>query len=272
MLRCRLLTITALLASSHFTAAAIPQKIEKASAPPSVRTATSLALSPAVIMIRAKPGASSTHPLTITNLTNNKCRFVMEAFDVVVQGGKRVFVPAGETFGGIARSAIFNPPTLEMSPGESAQVKITLTVPPEPAVRAVAAIFHGQTALPGNGKLMVTGSLGTLITYSLSDKIAVRTGAPTVKPQTETSNLSLSEVLENFGREPVVIKGTLAILKNSGQLIGRVTIESHRLLPGEKFDSVVEYPNIIHRGQYRAMISFVHEGGVQTSNVEFQVK
>jgi hypothetical protein len=270
--RCLLFTITALLASSHFTAEAIPQKFRIAAAPPSERPAPSLALSPAVIMIKAKPGASSTHALTITNLTYGKSRFVMEAFDVVTQDGKRVFVPAGETSGGIARSTIFNPPTVEVNPGESAQVNVTLTVPPEPGVRAVVAIFHGQTAVSGNGNLLVAGSLGTLITYSLSDKIAVRTGAPIVKPQTETSNLTLSEPLENCGQEPVVIKGTLAILKNSGQLIGRVTIESHRLLPGEKFDSVVEYPNIIQRGQYRAMISFVHEGGVQTSNVEFQVQ
>jgi hypothetical protein len=272
MWRSQLRTIMALLASSHFAATAHPQKLEKAAMPPSERNAPSLALSPAVIMIKTKPGGSSTHPLTITNLTYGKCRFVMEAFDVVVRDGTRVFVPAEETVGGIARSAIFNPPTVELSPGESAQVKVTLTVPPEPAVRAVAAVFHGQTALPGNGNLMVTGSLGTLITYSLSDKIAVRTGAPTVKPQTETSNLIVSEQLQNYGREPVVTKGTLAILKSSGELIGRVAIESHRLLPGEKFDTMVEYPHNIQRGRYHAIISFVHAGGVQSNSVEFQVQ
>src|SRR5437899_1072640 len=111
-------------------------------------------------MIKTQPGGSSTHALTISNLMYNKCSFVMEAFDVVVRDGTRVFVPAGETVGGIARSAIFSPPFIELNPGESALVKITLTVPPEPAVRAVAAIFHGQTALPGNDKLMITGSLG----------------------------------------------------------------------------------------------------------------
>jgi hypothetical protein len=256
---------------SQFAAAPHPQKLEKADAP-TAQPSPSLALSPGVIMIKTKPGGSSTHPLTITNLTFGKCRFVMEAFDVVVHEGKRVFVPAGETSGGIARSAIFNPPTLEVNPGQSAQVKVTLTVPAEPAVRAVAAIFHGQTALPGNGNLMVTGSLGTLITYTLSDKFTLRASAPRVKPPTENSNLTITERLENDGSEPVVTKGTLAILKSSGELIGRVAIEPHRLLPGEKFDSAVEYPQNIQHGRYRAFISFVHEGGVQTSNVEFQVQ
>lgn len=232
----------------------------------------SLALSPAVIMVKAQAGASSTHPMSITNLTYNRTRFVMEAFDVVVRNGNRVFVPAGETEGGIARSAIFDPPMLEVNPGESAQVKITLTVPPGPKVRAVAAIFHGQTALGSKGELMVTGSLGTLITYNLSEEAEVHAGALKVSAQTESSNLTVLEELENVGREPVIPKGTLAILRSSGELVGRVAIEAHRLLPGEKFKFTAEYPHAIRAGQYRAMMSFEYGSVVQTNSIELRVQ
>lgn len=272
MRSCWLITFLAALAASTFTAAGLSQEIQRTAMSRSERPEPSLALSPAVIVVKTKPGGSSTHALTITNLTDSKCRFVMEAFDVAVKNGERVFVPAGEIPGGIARSAIFQPPALDVRPGESAHVNVTLTVPPEPGVRAVAAVFHGQTALPGNSNLKVTGSLGTLITYSLSDKVALRTNAPAVRPQTKTSNLSVSELLENTGSEPVVTKGTLAILKSSGELIGRVPIESHRLLPGEKFESVIEYPRYLQPGRYCAMMSVVHDGEVHTSSVEFQAQ
>jgi hypothetical protein len=222
-------------------------------------------------MVNAQPGASSSHAMTMTNLTPVRFKFALEAFDVVIRDGKRVFVPAGETEGGIARSAIFNPPFIELSPGDSAQVKVTLTIPSEPKVRAVVAIFHGQTTLPVKGTMMVTGSLGTLITYNLSRKIEVHLAAPTVMPQTENANLTVSEELENHGSEPVIPKGTLAILKTSGELVGRVAIEPRRLLPGEKFDCAVEYPHNLQPGKYRAMVSLEHEGGVQTSSAEFQV-
>jgi hypothetical protein len=261
-----------LLASMLCRASDIPKKVDTQTPQQSQPRAPSLALSPAVIMIKAGPGASSTHPMTMTNLTNTRFRFVLEAFDVVIRGGKRVFVPAGETEGGIARSAIFDPPAIELNPGESAQIKVTLTVPAEPKVRAVAAIFHGQTALPGKGTLMFTGSLGALITYNLSEKIAVRVDALAVSAQTESSNLTVSEHLENYGPEPVIPKGTLAILKDSGELIGRVAIQPHRLLPGEEFDYAVEYPHNLRPGKYRAMVSLEHEGGVQTSNIEFEVR
>jgi len=234
-------------------------------------TAPSIALSPAVIMIRATPGTSSTQTLTITNLTNTRFKFVLEALDVVVHNGERVFVPAGETDGGIARSAVFDPAIVELEPGTSTQAKITLTVPSAPKVRAVVALFHGQTALPGKGSFMVTGSLGALITYNLSDDVALRLGEPSVSLQTDSSNLTVSEELENEGTEPLIPKGTLAILNSSGELTGRVAIEPHRLLPGEKFDCAVEYPHSLRPGDYRAMVSIEHEGGVQTSSVVFDV-
>ena len=270
-MRQNVICVSVLLFSGiHCPAAPAPQEPNNVGHPPPA--APSLALSPAVIVLKAQAGTSSTHPMTITNLTYNKFKFVLEAFDVAVRDGSRVFIPAGETEGGIARSAIFDPPTVELNPGESAQVKITLTVPPEPKVRAVVAIFHGQTALRGQGALMVTGSLGTLITYNLSEKVVVHAGAPIVSAQTETSNLTVSQQLENVGQEPAIPRGILAILRSSGGLVGRVAMEPHRLLPGEKFKFTAEYPHTIRPGQYRAMMSFEYGSGVQTSSIELRVQ
>jgi hypothetical protein len=263
----RVLHISTLLLASVFSSAADAPKMPEQQQP----TSGTLALSPGAIDVKAQPGVSNTQVMTMTNLTSVRFRFVLEAFDVVTRDGKRVFVPAGETEGGIARSATFDPPAIELNPGEAGQVKVTLTIPAQPKVRAVVAIFRGQTGLPGKGTLMVTGSLGMLITYNLSAKIDIRAGAPVVSAQTDNSNLMVSQQLENDGKEPAVPKGTLAILKSSGELIGRVAIQPHRLLPGERFNCEMEYPHSLRSGKYRAMISIQHEGGVQTSSIEFQI-
>jgi hypothetical protein len=266
-MKTRILCIaTLLMASICSQAADAPKKSEQAQP-----LAGTLALSPGAIDVKAPPGASNTQVMTMTNLTSTRFRFVLEALDVVTREGKRVFVPPGETDGGIARSAIFVPPAIELNPGETGQVKVTLTIPADPKVRAVVAIFHGQTALPEKGTLMVTGSLGMLITYHLSAKIDIRANAPIVSPQTDNANLKVSQQMENDGQEPAIPKGTLAILKSSGELIGRVAIQPHRLLPGERFNCEVEYPHSLRSGKYRAMMSIQHEGGVQTSNIEFQI-
>ncbi|HEY6250374.1 MAG TPA: hypothetical protein VI685_10470, partial [Candidatus Angelobacter sp.] len=64
---------------------------------------------------------------------------------------------------------------------------------------------------------------------------------------------------------------TLAILRSSGELVGRVAIQPHRLLPGEEYNCAAEYPHNLQPGKYRAMVSIQHEGGVQTGTIEFQV-
>ena len=56
-------------------------------APPQI----SIALTPAVIMVRGRPGQSTTQTLTIVNHTGDEVRFKLATEDVVVKDGKRSF-------------------------------------------------------------------------------------------------------------------------------------------------------------------------------------
>src|SRR5580658_4773012 len=69
----------------------------------------SLALSPAIIMVRGKSGDSTTQTLTITNHTAGEINFHLTTEDLVVRDGKRSFVPAGQTANGIAAGAVASP-------------------------------------------------------------------------------------------------------------------------------------------------------------------
>jgi len=60
-------------------------------------------------MLRAQPGQSTTQAMTIFNLTPTDFEFDLEAMDVAVREGQRVFVRAGELPGSIARTAVFSP-------------------------------------------------------------------------------------------------------------------------------------------------------------------
>src|SRR3984957_2794292 len=55
----------------------------------------SIALTPAIIMVRGRPGQSTTQTLTIVNHTGNEVRFKLATEDVVVKDGKRSFSAAG---------------------------------------------------------------------------------------------------------------------------------------------------------------------------------
>ena len=128
-----------------------------------------LALSPAVAMLRAKPGQSVTQTITIANGLPAELSFTIEVQDVVVRDGKRGFLPAGQVASSIAAAAIASPSLVVAPPGKRVSVNITLTIPPDTRQRAVVAFFKGQLVAPGQGSVGFSASLGTLITLNLSD-------------------------------------------------------------------------------------------------------
>lgn len=245
-------------------------------APPAVPAATesakpTVALAPAVVMLRGKPGQSATQTLTISNQLPIELRFDIEAQDVVVRDGKRVFVAAGEIPSGIAAHVVAAPASVLAPAGKTASVNVTLTAPVDNAQRAIVVFFKAKLPSAGNETLGFGASLGALITLNLSDNVNIVTGPVTASPQSATANVTLSEELENTGSEPVVPKGIVAILDEHGKRVAKAAFDPHRLLPGEKAVFAVASPAFLTPGHYHTLSSFEYEGKILTNAGEFTV-
>lgn|GEM_PF-619071 len=255
------------------TAAPLPQ-----SAPPAVQRGEdtsippSIALSPAVVMARGTFGQGLTQLLTLSNKTGTEFAFEMEANDVLVKDGKRIFVPAGETEHSIAATAIFSQKLVVVKPNSSATVEVRITIPPETQVRAVVAMFKGTNKIQTAGSAVgMTASLGSLITFNLTPNIKLQPEAVRVSPATDTANLTISQWIANVGTEPVLPEGLAAVLSAKGALVGKSPFESKRLLPGERLEFTAEYSDQLPPGEYKAMCSFQFEGKTLTSDASFKV-
>jgi hypothetical protein len=232
---------------------------------------SAIALSPAVIMLKGQPGQSTTQTLTLANQTEAEFAFDLVAEDVIVKDGKRTFVAAGETKGSIAATAVFNPTSVIVKPHTSASAQVTVTVPAETDIRAVVAIFRGANKLPAAGAVAMTASLGSLLTFTLSDQFKVD-GAPIeVAPQTNSKNVTFTQWLTNSGREPVVPEGVAAVTRENGSLVSKATFTPQRLLPGERLAYTAEFPSQLSPGKYRVVASFQFESKVITGAAEFGV-
>jgi hypothetical protein len=231
-----------------------------------------LSVSPAVVMLQGTPGQSTMQTLTIVNSSDQPFAFDMMAKDAVARGGRRVYVDAGELAGSIAATAVFSRKTVNVAPGERVSVNVTITIPPNPASRAIVALFHGTTRMKSAG-MNATASLGTLMTFALSDNATATATPLLVKPPTPTANLSVSQQLVNSGTEPVLARGVLAIVNPAGALVAKQALAARRVLPGENFDMSAEYGGELPAGHYRAFVTYdLQNNKTVTSAAEFDVR
>jgi hypothetical protein len=232
----------------------------------------SISLSPAVVMAKGSFNQTLTQTLTLTNQTGRDFAFEMVAEDVLVKDGKRVFVPAGETPNSIAASAVFTQKTVLVKPFSSASVDVRLTLPSQTNLRAVVAMFRGTDKLPtSSGAVGMTASLGSLITFNLTDNAKLQPEPVRVIPASETANMKIAQWISNSGTEPVLPEGAAAVLNSGGALVGKAIFDPQRLLPGERLEFSAEYPGDLPPGNYRALCSFQFEGKTLTSEAAFEV-
>lgn len=271
------LGLSALCFSGFMHAQAVPSAAAQNPAPLAVASAPeaskpSISLSPAVIMAKGNFGQGLTQTLTLTNQTGRDFAFDLVAEDVLIKDGKRIFVPAGETPNSIAATAVFSQQTVVVKSFSSASVDVRLTLPAQTDVRAVVAMFRGTDKLPtSTSSVGMTASLGTLLTFNLTNNVKLQPEAVRVNPASDTANMTIVQWIANTGAEPALPEGTAALLNARGSLVGKATFAAQRLLPGERLEFSAEYPSDLAPGKYRVLCSYQFEGKTLTSEGAFEV-
>jgi hypothetical protein len=235
------------------------------------QSAPSLSLSPSVVILKATFGQTIKQAIALNNGTTQGLDFEMIADDVVVKNGKRVFVAAGELPHSIAATAVFSQHTGHVEPGSSQAIQVLLTVPNQTTIRAVAIYFRARHVLVSHGTVSITATVGSLMTFTLSDNAVVQAEPVHVHAATASENLKIVEALKNTGSEPVVPDGIAAFVDASGSLVAKIPFQAQRLLPGERLAFTAEYAGRLKPGAYRVLCTFSYEGKALTDSVEMRV-
>lgn len=240
-------------------------------AAPSARSAR-LSLAPSVVMLHAHFGQSMTQSIALDNQTGQGFAFDLQADDVVVRDHRRVYVPAGKTPNSIAATAMFLQRSGYVAPNSQQTITVRLTIPQRTNVRAVVIYFRSKRIIADHGLVSLNASLGALITFVLTQNIAVAAGPVHSAPPTASRNLRVEEELTNTGSEPIVPTGVAAIVTPSGALVAKVPFTQQRLLPGERLSFPAEYGGRLPPGSYRVLCSFEFEGRTLTTSGALRVR
>lgn len=218
-----------------------------------------VALTPSVIELKGSMGQSTTQTLTIRNGTSMPLSFDLEAQDVIVSGGKRAFVRAGDVASSIAATAVFHPASVTVPPGAARSTQVTLTIPRATEIRAIVALFRGTTKIVQR-KGTATVSLGTLMTFNLAKFHSLSASELSVAGQSASQNVAFELGMVNDGSEPEMPRGMAIILAADGAMVGKVPFDPLRLLPGERLSFRTVYPGELKAGVYRVVSTFEFTG------------
>jgi hypothetical protein len=235
------------------------------------QTSPGLSLSPSVIMLKSTFGQTIKEAITLNNGTGQGLDFEMIAEDVIVKNGKRVFVPAGEVARSIAATAVFSQRSGHVEPGATQAIQVILTIPDQTNIRAVVVYFRAKHVVVEHGTVSIMATVGALITFVLTDDIAVQAEPIHVHAATASENLKVVESLKNTGTEPVVPDGVAAFIDAGGALAAKIPFQSQRLLPGERLDFSAEYAGRLKPGAYHVICTFSYEGKALTNSIETRV-
>ena len=225
-----------------------------------------ISLSPAVVMLQGEAGQSTTQTLLLRNNSSRALSFDVVAQDVIVRNGARVMVDAGQIPASIAATAVFSQRHIKVPSGGSAAVTATFTIPPNAATRAVVTLFRGADTINH-----ATASLGSLMTFTLSNAATLATDPLRVQPQSATSNLTVAQNCTNSGSEPLVAKGMLAVISADGRIAGKAALQPRRLLPGERVQLGAQYGAELQPGRYRVLVTYDYEGHALTQSADVTI-
>ena len=232
---------------------------------------STISLSPASASLKGPAGHTYTQPFTIANFTPHAYTFNIRVDDVVIEGGKRKYVPAGQTPGSVAATVSHAQSVVTLEPGQKVAVPVVFVMPSETSVRAVAVFFSGEERNPEAGKPRTRLSLGAVVDFTCSEGIHAELKPLEITPPTETTNALFVQPIANRGAEPFFARGVVALLTVAGKLAGKSEFEKKRLLPGEATSLRAEFPGTLTSGTYRALMTVEYAGRTATQTFEFRV-
>ena len=123
-------------------------------------------LSPAVVQVESNPGQSVSYALTLTNHSKQQLNFHLTAADLAGEYGRLGTVPWSQSHTGPAVGVEFSPPTVDVKPGQTLSVNVTLTKPRDSAGRSILILLNGTDEISASKDRFVHLSPASATTFA----------------------------------------------------------------------------------------------------------
>jgi hypothetical protein len=247
-----------------------------------------IALSPSKIIFDAKPGMTQSREIKLVNDSKKTEKFQVTPMDFMMgRNGRPENMNQTVLKYGLTNKLTVSPSYIEIKPGETAKIKVTLTVPDkeEANIAGWSLISIDEIAerppLDTKGKKDAV-AMGIIPSYAFV--VYIYHNPPTVlKNNIEIKNFLYKDTLNT--------KRLKMIAENMGDGIGfcvsyceltnlktgktqKLNVKSFTILPGNQRDFFYELPKEMEKGDYNAVgvIDFGSENEIKAAELEFKIE
>jgi hypothetical protein len=247
-----------------------------------------IALSPSKIIFDAKPGMTQTREIKLVNDSKKTERFQVTPMDFTMgRTGRPENMNQTVLKYGLTNKLTVSPSYIEIKPGETAKIKVTLTVPDREDANIAGWSLISIDEIAERPPLDTKGkkdavAMGIIPSYAFV--VYIYHNPPAVsKNNIEIKKFAYKDTLGS--------KRLKMIAENQGDGIGfcvsycelthlktgktqKLNVKSFTILPGNQRDFFYELPKDLDKGDYNAVgvIDFGSENEIKAAELEFKVE
>jgi hypothetical protein len=228
-----------------------------------------LAITPAVLEMKAAPGQAIATDVTVSNPGTVGYRVSVYAWDMWHDGRNRRYAPPGTFPQSLAQRLNAAPATFSLAPGQRQQVQITLDIPRDAKGGQYAVVFFemsgGDSASPAQGPVLaVAGRIGaSVIVDTTAAGATIRAGRIEhvgIEPPTTSAPLRVTTEITNDNHTHLRPYGSAVIMRERTP-VGRFTLPSALLLPGQRGVLEGSWSGALKPGDYTLLLTIVSSDG-----------
>ena len=217
----------------------------------------SISVSPIRVEHLVKQGEKGTDTISVTNDGTAPTRIRVSIEDwALTRDGNPIFMKAGKNPYSCADWIRINPVDFRVDPGQTREVRYTVTVPQgiEDGGYRVAITFETvPNVTPGKKarQVYLKGRIATVL-YELVGKPIPQGHANSLKPVPKKGGIDFLVALQNTGKVHFRTKGSITVKDSNGSKAFEVEMPDVPVLPESEREVKVSYDQPIPKGKYTA--------------------
>lgn len=205
--------------------------------------AFSLQLDPPSLFIDCYPGEQVVRELRVDNASDSPeiIRVYNQDWTYSRDDGSKVFVPAGSTPYSLGKNVRLSQSTMVIPGHGRGSVKLTMVVPTNAVGTLVGVVFfEGQfqndgTQTIAGPSVTLAGRIGSIVYVNILGTARVGLTADVKSMDRDSGKVTIR--WKNDGNTHIMASGSLLLMDGIGKVMGRLPIESIRLLPSDSCQS-----------------------------------